>query len=234
MDQVLWPRKKRAAEPAVIPAFPETARSKPRAPNTGVREPLLPTTLTERLAIVERDAFTRGIAEGERLAAAAAAARVEEALQRVAATIVEIGALRVDVLRRTERDVVRLAVAMSEHILRQQVAINPSSLLTMASVALERLGKSVVGTLHLSPADHEVLQRTSSAALANLGVEIVGDSQLPPGSCLIRSTSGDIDASISSQIRELARALLGEDTPAESSHLRQGSGGQADDGSTQA
>jgi flagellar biosynthesis/type III secretory pathway protein FliH len=42
-------------------------------------------------------------------------------------------------------------------------------------------------------------------------VEIVADVNLPRGGCLVRSAFGSVDMGIDSQMRELARALLGDD-----------------------
>jgi flagellar assembly protein FliH len=81
----------------------------------------------------------------------------------------------------------------------------------MARVAIDRLGENAVATIHLHPSDAEAaLQQTDVAQSGS--VEIVADVNVPRGGCLVRSSFGCIDAGIDAQMRELARALLGDDS----------------------
>jgi flagellar assembly protein FliH len=185
--------------------------SEQATPEGGVTAALrdLPSPMSERLAAVDRDAFARGFAEGERAGERAASAKLEQMLQRLAATIEEIGALRHDMMHRAERELVRLAVAMAERIVRRQVDLDRELLIVMARVAIDRLGDSTVATVHLNPIDFEAATRGRD--LSSASVQIVGDPAVPRGGCLVKSSFGTIDASIESQVRELSRALLGED-----------------------
>jgi flagellar assembly protein FliH len=170
----------------------------------------LPSPSAERLQAIEREAFAKGYAQGERAGEAAAAARLDATLQRLVATIDEIASLRTGVMRRAERELVRLALAMAERILRRQIDADRELLLVMARVAVERLGENAVATIRLNPTDYEaaVARRAPDPGKA---VEVVADANVPRGGCLVRSAFGTIDASIDSQIRELSRALLGAD-----------------------
>ena len=97
-----------------------------------------------------------------------------------------------------------------ERIVRREIDIDKALLSVMARVAIDRLGEHAVATIHLHPSDCEVAlsQRDPSQPGP---VEIVADVNLPRGGCLVRSAFGSVDMGIDSQMRELARALLGDD-----------------------
>ncbi len=174
----------------------------------------LPSPSAERLEAIEREAFAKGYAQGERAGETAAAARTDATLQRLVATIDEIASLRAGLMRRSERELVRLALAMAERIVRREIDVDRELLLVMARVAIDRLGESAVATIHLNPADFEAAT-TGREPPAGSAVQVVADARIPRGGCLVRSAFGTIDAGIDSQVRELSRALLGEETEEE-------------------
>jgi flagellar assembly protein FliH len=199
-------------QPAPSAAVTPLLRRTEPAGGTGVSPAMrdLPSPTVERLQAIEREAFGKGYAEGERAGEAAAEARVDAMLLRLVTTIDEVAALRTGVMRRAEREVVRLALAIAERVVRREIDIDQELLVVMARVAVDRLGEHAVATIHLHPADSEAaLRRRDSAAPGAL--DIVADVNVPRGGCLVRSAFGTIDAGIDSQMRELSRALLGED-----------------------
>jgi flagellar assembly protein FliH len=190
---------------------PLLRRSEPSAPAPvapAMRD--LPSPSAERLHALEREAFEKGYAEGRHAGEQEAAQQAEPVMQRLVATIDEIASLRTGVMRRSERELIRLALAMAERIVRREIDIDKALLSVMARVAIDRLGEHAVATIHLHPSDCEVAlsQRDPSQPGP---VEIVADVNVPRGGCLVRSAFGSVDMGIDSQMRELARALLGDD-----------------------
>ena len=164
---------------------------------------------TER-AIIERDAFGQGYAQGERAGAEAAAARSEAVLQRLKQTVGELQALRAEMIHKTERQVVQLAIAMARRIVHREISLDPELLSAMARVALDRLGESATATIRLHPDDYAAT--AGSSHQADGVVRVVADPMVRRGGCMVQSEFGLIDVSADAQIQELATALLGNDT----------------------
>jgi len=209
-----WPRPEaigRGVQPGIRPPIQPIV-----PPRISVQQRELPLSppVAERVAALEREAFEKGRLEGERAGESAALSRTEDLLRRLAATIDEIASLRAGMMRRTERELVRLAVAMAERIVRKEVQLDRALLTKMAHVAIERLGESVVATIHLNPIDHEAISARRDESLGQ-SVQLVADPAVEPGGCLVRSAFGVIDAGIDTQVREVARALLGDDATEE-------------------
>jgi flagellar assembly protein FliH len=173
------------------------------------REIELPSLSTEHVQAIERTAFDKGYADGERAAQAEAARQLEVTTRQLSATIDEIAALRLGVMRRAERELIHLALAMAQRVVRRELSLDPDLLLVIARVAIDRLGERATAVVRLHPADHTVLSK--GALEANGTIELVADPEVPRGGCRIQSAFGEVDAGIDAQIRELARELIGGD-----------------------
>lgn len=170
--------------------------------------------LSARAEAIERDAFAKGYAHGERAGQAAMAERADAVMAELARTVQAISAERASLLRRTERDVVRLALAMTARIVHREIGADPELLLAMARVAIDRLGEHVTASVHLHPDDHRGL--TAALAARPSGdppvFALVADPQVARGGCLVTSDYGVVDLAVDAQVAELSRALIG--TPA--------------------
>jgi flagellar assembly protein FliH len=162
-------------------------------------------------ASVERDAFAKGYAQGERAGAEASAARGEAMLRRLAQTLDELRSLRRDLVRRAEREVVELALAIAMRVVRRELSLDPELLLAMARVALDRLSDVTTANIRLHPDDYTVAMAGRGApALASHGVQILADPAVGRGGCIVQSEAGAIDVGIAAQIDELTHVLLGD------------------------
>src|SRR5213078_868368 len=75
-------------------------------------------------AALERDAFAKGFAQGERSGAEASATRSEAMLRRLTHTLEDLVRLRSEMIRKTERQVVQLAMAVATRIVSREIAVD--------------------------------------------------------------------------------------------------------------
>jgi flagellar assembly protein FliH len=163
------------------------------------------------LAALEREAFTKGYAQGERAGTEAGAARAEAMLRRLAQTLDDLQGLRRELLRRTERDVADLALAIARRVLQRELALDHDLLLALARVALDRLGDVTTASIRLHPEDYAVAMTGRGAlSAASSGVQIVSDPAVHRGGCVVQSEFGSVDVGVATQIEELSHALLGD------------------------
>ena len=160
-----------------------------------------------RIAALVRDAFAKGYAQGERAGTEAAATRAEGMLRRLQQTVEELGGLRGEIIRRTERQTVQLVLAIAERIVAREVTLDRTVLLGMARAALDRLGEYGSATIRLHPEDFKAI---GGKALESGAVTITADAVVTRGGCLVQSDFGFMDVSPDSQFRELARTLLSD------------------------
>jgi flagellar assembly protein FliH len=175
-----------------------------------VRMPVeLPPPVEVDTAAIERDAFLKGYQQGERAGLDAAAVRGEEMLVRLSQSVADLQVLRTDLLRRTERQIVELAVAIARKVVHRELSLDPSLMLAMARVALDRLADTTGATVRLNPHDYAAAVQHGAAALPG-GVKLVADQGIPRGGCTVQSEAGVIDLTADLQLDEAARVLIGD------------------------
>ncbi len=183
---------------------------RPAAPAAAQSEADEQAALDARLAALERDAFSKGFAQGERAGGEAAAQRGEAMLRRLTETLEELTTLREQMIHQTERQMVQLALAIARRVVHREVSIDQDLLIAMARVALDRLGESAQVTVRLSPEDFEATAAVRAAQWTGTHVTVVADARVGRGGCRVESEFGAMDAGVDGQIHEIARALLGE------------------------
>jgi len=166
-------------------------------------------------AAIERDAFAKGFAAGERAGLEAAGQRGEAMLTRLTETLEQLTTLRNTMIHRTERQMVQLALAIAHRIVQREVSLDRDLVVAMARVALDRLGETARVTVRMNPDDFAVTAQARAAQLAGSNVSVVADARIGRGGCRVESDLGVMDAGVEEQLREVARALLGDMAQAE-------------------
>jgi flagellar assembly protein FliH len=192
---------------ATAAAFAPAPDAAPAAPPA---EDILLAEHRERLAAIEREAFTKGYAQGERAGMEAGGKRAEAMLRRIGQTIEELGGLRQTLIQETEREMVQLALTLARRVVHREVTLDPELAAALAHVALERLGTTTPATIRLNPEDYTVVAQ-DSARWGGQTVTVVPDPSISRGGCLVDSAFGSVDATIERQFDELSRALFGGD-----------------------
>jgi flagellar assembly protein FliH len=196
--------------PAAPPPPPLQAAQPAAAP--AATAPITPEALSiqqqERLAALEREAFTKGYAQGERAGLEAGGKRAEAMLRRVAQTLEELGNLRKTLMQQSERQMVQLALTLARRVVQREISLDPELIAAMAHVAIKKLGVSNPSTIRLHPDDYTVVARDGDR-WSGSNVTVVPDPSIARGGCMVESDFGTIDATLDRQFDEMARALLG-------------------------
>ncbi len=149
-----------------------------------------------------RNALETGRRQGDQ----EARAELQPVMERLNASIAEIVAMRSDLRRSAERDVVQLALLIAKRVLHRQLSVDEGALTAIAHVAFERLTRSESYTVTVHP---RFAAAVASALPANqtARVHIAPDPNCAQGTLIIRSAEGIIDASVDVQLEEIERGL---------------------------
>jgi flagellar assembly protein FliH len=209
-----WNASVLAAKPSASPSLidsPKVAHTQvAAAPAAPVSMDTVRLEHQAHLAALEREAFAKGYAQGERAGIEAGGKRAEAMLRRVAHTLTELGSLRETLIQQTERQMVQLALTIARRIVYREVSLDPELIAAMAHVALKKLATTSPATIRLNPEDYTVVAGDGDR-WAGMPVNVVPDPAIARGGCLVESEFGRIDASIDRQFQEMTRALLGEE-----------------------
>jgi len=197
-----------AAAPVAGPAGASTASTPGPSAAAIINDEGLLAEHQARLAALEREAFTKGYAQGERAGLEAGGKRAEAMLRRIGQTIEELSGLRQTLIHETEREMVQLALTLARRVVHREVTLDPELAAALAHVALERLGTNTPATIRLNPEDFTIVAQ-DSARWGGQTVTVVPDPSISRGGCLVETAFGSVDATIERQFDELSRALFG-------------------------
>jgi flagellar assembly protein FliH len=174
---------------------------------------LLETDMQEQapdLAVLEKAAYEKGLAQGEKSALETSERKMDAALKRYAESIAEIRKLRSGLYSQVEREVVKLAIAVANKIVHREIRVDRDIVQTLVHVALSRVAEKSAVTICLNPADYSYLmeRRTELAQSEGRDIALLADKSIERGGCLIQTNCGDIDARIEEEFREIEHSFF--------------------------
>lgn len=161
-----------------------------------------------RIPQIEQEACEKGLAAARAKISEEIAAAASDLREQLAHTLTELGPLYALIASRAERDLVRLALEIARKVVQREVNTDSDIVLSLARVALERLHPRAVATVLLHPDDFEYVQAHRQAMSSNNAIEIVADTAVGRGGCVIQSEHGDIDARIEQQFASIERGFF--------------------------
>ena len=177
-------RARRVSPGSAVSAFPWGGQ--PAEPSRVVDNPVEHHAAHDaHLAALEREAFGKGFAQGERAGAETAGQRGEAMLHRLTQTLDELTTVRADMIRQTEGQMVQLALGIARRIVQREVSLDPDLLLAMARVALERLGDTARVTVKLHPEDYAAAGAARVSEMTSSNVTVEADARLSRGGCRV-------------------------------------------------
>lgn len=194
------------AKPESLPGRPQEPQAP--APQAAERQKaeiqkMVDQQVQARLQSERQESFRQGEATGRQKAAAEAEAMVE----RMARSIEETAGLKGRLRRQAERDVVALALAMARRVLRRQIVMDEEALLGLVKAAFENVSLREVTEVRVHPQFVARLQGHLNRIGAPEAIRIQGDPGLEIGGVIVETGRGSLDASIDTQMDEIARGL---------------------------
>lgn len=159
-------------------------------------------SLEGSMAVVKREAFEAGREQGEQNARDALA----PVLERLNASIAEIVNMRPELRRGAEKDAVELSLHIARRVLHRELTIDCNALNALARVVFDRLNRSETWQLTVHPQFAEAIRGSLPAGSAER-VRFNIDASCAPGTFVVRSEDGTIDASVDNQLAEINRGL---------------------------
>lgn len=117
-------------------------------------------------------------------------------------------------VERSEEELVRLALLVAEKIVGRALELDPNVILDISAQAIESVRQQRELVLRVHPEDAVRLRNSRKKLMDLLGrtkdIAVREDSEVERGGCVIETENGTVDAQLSTQLRMLEAALLGE------------------------
>ena len=156
----------------------------------------------------ERRAHEEGFRNGELAASQKSELQIEHMMTRVAQSLDEMLAMRRQMRRQMEEDLVRLAIVVARRILHRELSVDPDALSGVVRAATAKIELRDLHRLRLSPADVPVLEKILPALNFPERVEVLADPALERGSVILETSRGILDSSVSVQLEEIESGFV--------------------------
>lgn len=188
----------------------EEATAAVEAAEARIRE--LETQAKERIDSVHKDAFRKGFDEGRESGYKEGKAEVERLTGRLHAVIERALDKRGEILEKTEAEIVELVLLVAKKVVKV-ISENQKNVVVQNIVqALRKLRTRSEVTIRVNLADLQLASEHAKdfVAMAENAkhIQIVEDTTIDRGGCIIETDFGEIDARISSQLHELEEKIL--------------------------
>lgn len=134
---------------------------------------------------------------------AALEAELDQTRAQLAAALAEAEQFRRQVLEASERQLVELALAISERVVGRELAQDPSLVAAWAREGIQALAGQ--GPISVRVSSDVKASLDNCGDHASISVEI--DEALPPASCCLTGNLGAVDASLTARLDAVADAL---------------------------
>ncbi len=150
------------------------------------------------------EGFAQGRAEAE--------AEVADALASLRAIARGLAEQRELMEESAVREATALAVEVAARLVRAEIAANPDRVADVLRGAIRRASDRSQLVARVSPSDLAACREAAPAILQEMGgisrFEVVDDPRIMPGSCVLETGAGDVDATFESQLARVLEALV--------------------------
>jgi len=161
---------------------------------------------TVDLELSLREAHERGHREGRESLRLEVERRLAEERANVSRVVEQFDQEKQCYFSEVEREVVRLSLAIAEHVLHREAEMDPTLLAGVARVALEQVAESSGAVLRVSSEDAHRWNETLGMA-ANK-VQIEPDTELARGEVILKTRAGSVQLGLKAQLQEIERGFF--------------------------
>jgi flagellar biosynthesis/type III secretory pathway protein FliH len=156
----------------------------------------------------DKEAFERGLREGENRAKVVCEARETASRDAVRKAVEAFRTEREEYFSRVEPEVVQLSLAIARKILHREAQVDPLLLSGLVHVALEKLDAGTRVRLRVPPVDTHFWNECFAESGGTILPEISGDPALKHGECALETEIGSTQISLETQLKEIEQGFF--------------------------
>lgn len=168
------------------------------------------TSSRQSIEEIERDAYEKGFAAGERAGLEMGAQKAELLLSRIERMIREIEEFKVQILSEIEPQILELSCSVARKIVIEELNSRPELIVGMVREGMRKLERTGPITIKMNPAVYELFKRLKPQLLeVHPDVIFDIDPSLMPNSQIVIGASEEIITDVESQLGNIMEDLGG-------------------------
>jgi flagellar assembly protein FliH len=165
----------------------------------------------QRAVQIEREAFEKGFAQGEKAGREMAERSCETTLQALDATLSRLQDIDGGRSAQMEEEVVRLALHVARKIMQRDVQTDPQVVVDVVRAALKKCHAQEDVVVYVNPMDRDTLSEMRPALMQELRsirhLRIEAKESIERGGALVECAIGELDVRLERQLGEVERAF---------------------------
>jgi len=165
----------------------------------------------EKAALIEREAYEAGFAQGEKDGFEMGAKKLDKILDRTEETLKGMVSYKGEFIRLYEKEILHLISHIAEKVVRGKVKIDHTVVRETILEAFNLVVDRSEVTIRISPEDIEYVKEIRAEFLDRIkdlkSITIESDPSVSPGGCFMETVFGHIDARLENQLEKIARAV---------------------------
>ena len=161
----------------------------------------------EKSLFIEKEAYEKGFAQGEKDGLELGQRRIETILTQFKEILTEIERQRKDLYKAFEREMLLLVLDIGKKVIRHELKLDEGIILATLQEAIQYVVDRRKLVVHLNPVDYQYLlahPEGLSLPLDEAGaVKVVEDHSITRGGCFLETSFGEVDATVESQFNEI-------------------------------
>jgi len=167
----------------------------------------------EKALLVEKEAYEKGFAQGEKDGLELAQKKSERLLESFGQILEKMSGLHADLYRQYETEMVRIVFAITRKILRHDLPLPEAVVKENMEAAFRQVMEPREVVLRLNPKDHQyILSHPGDFPWARSeggeNIKIVPDPSITRGGCFLETAFGEVDGTLEGQLDQI-KSLMG-------------------------
>ena len=165
----------------------------------------------EKGALIEREAYEAGFAQGEKDGFEIGAKKLDKMLDLTEQTLKGMVAYKSEFIKLYEKEIFQLIFHIAEKVVRGKVEIDHTIVRETILEAFNLVVDRSEVTIRISPEDIEYVKEIRAEFLDGIkdlkSITIESDPSVSPGGCFMETVFGHVDARLENQLERIARAV---------------------------
>lgn len=165
----------------------------------------------DKAAHLEREAYDKGFSQGEKDGFELGLKKAEKTVVNLEKLFEELSALKQDLVRSHEKEIMNLLFAIARKIVCDQGLRDESLIERTALKAIHLAADRSEITLRVHPDDVQWIEKVKPGFFAEFKelkrLAVTPDPSLSRGGCLLESPCGDVDGRIETQLQEIYQVM---------------------------
>jgi flagellar assembly protein FliH len=165
----------------------------------------------EKALFIEKEAYEKGFAQGEKDGLELGQRRLETTIQQFRNVFIEIERQRKDLYRAYEREMLQLVFSLSKRVLHRELQVHEDVIIAVLREAFQYVVDRKKVIVHLHPIDYQYLlthpERVPFPLNDGGGVKVIEDPSMTRGGCFLETSFGQVDATIEGQFDEIVSLI---------------------------